>query len=131
MTLHIDIETFSEEDLKETGVFRYAEHPSTEVMCLGWAIGDGPVNLWVPQDVPAAVFDAVRERHPTAALHYGRKPPNELAAVWRGPKRAHNAQFERVVLNGVAGRKLGLPRTEIQEWTCTVVKAAEAGIPRS
>ncbi len=133
--LHIDIETFSEEDLKESGVYRYAEHPSTEILCIGYAIDDGPVYLWIPcDDVPRAVVDGVRAKHPTAIVYTGVLAPSSLMDAWDDPdtgKRAHNAQFERVVLNGVAGKKLGLPSTEITEWVCTAAKVAAMGLPRS
>ena len=132
MSLHTDIETYSEEELKDAGVYRYAEHASTEINCLGWAVDDGPVHLWIPfDDVPATITETVQMRHPTAVLFTGTKMPAELEAVWDKPKRAHNAQFERVVINGRAGEKLTIPRTQISEWTCTAVKAAESGIPRS
>lgn len=131
--LHIDIETYSEEDLKETGVYRYAEHESTSLNCLGYAIDDGPVHQWIPfDDVPQAVLDAVQARHPTAVLIPGRLVPMALQEAWAEcTKRAHNAQFERVVLNGTAGKRLGGFRTDIGEWTCTAVKVAEMGLPRS
>lgn len=133
MTVHIDVETYSEEDLKETGVYRYAEHESTSLNCLGYAIDDGPVHQWIPfDDVPQAVLDAVQARHPTAVLIPGRLVPMALQEAWAGcTKRAHNAQFERVVLNGTAGKRLGGFRTDIGEWTCTAVKVAEMGLPRS
>lgn len=133
--LHIDIETFSEEDLSSAGVYRYAEHPSTEVMCVGYAIDDGPVHLWIPYvGVTNAMVQAIRERHPTAVITTQVMPPEDFSAAWNDPsveKRAHNAQFERVVLKGVAGQKLGLRATDFKEWTCTAVKVAAMGLPRS
>ncbi len=132
MTLHIDIETFSEEDLQAAGVYRYAEHDTTSINCVGYAIDDGPVHVWVPFDnVPGAILTMVSERQPAAIIEVGLEVPAALMTAWGQPKRAHNAAFERVVLNGVAGAKLGLRKTEISEWTCTAVKAAANGIPRS
>ncbi|MDE2468216.1 MAG: hypothetical protein KGL35_05610, partial [Bradyrhizobium sp.] len=61
-------------------------------------------------------------------------PPEDFLEAWNDPsvwKRAHNAQFERVVLKGVAGQKLGLRATDFKEWTCTAVKVAAMGLPRS
>lgn len=43
-TLWIDFETFSEEPLKN-GVFRYAEHPTAQIMLAAWAFDDGPVSV--------------------------------------------------------------------------------------
>lgn len=45
---HLDIESFSKEDLKKAGTYRYAEHSSTEILCLFYCFDDGPVNGWVP-----------------------------------------------------------------------------------
>ena len=41
---HLDIETFSEAPLKKCGHYRYAEHPSTEIMTTCYAFGGGPVH---------------------------------------------------------------------------------------
>lgn len=143
MSLHIDIETFSEVDLTSAGVYRYAENESTSLNCGGWAVDDGPVNLWVPFEWSLelqSIIKAVAERHPAANIHVGTEVPSELMDAWRGDpnfqqgdseKRAHNAQFERVVLNGRAGEKLGFPKTTIAGWACTACKAAASGIPRS
>ena len=44
---HVDFESRSTVDLKKAGVYRYAEHPDTEIICLSWRIGDsGPVQRW-------------------------------------------------------------------------------------
>lgn len=48
-----------------------------------------------------------------------------------GETRAHNHQFERVVMNGVAGRKLNFPCVKIAQTVCTSAKAAAAGLPRA
>lgn len=132
MSLHIDIETFSECDLGEAGVYRYAEHESTSLNCVGWRVDDGPAHLWIPfANVPQAIVDAVLARHPAAILHTGTKVPQELIDAWQRKKRAHNAQFERVVLNGRAGQKLCISKTKIEEWICTAAKAAACGLPRA
>jgi len=41
-----DIETCSRRNLKECGAFIYATDPSTDVLCLCYAIGDGEVQVW-------------------------------------------------------------------------------------
>jgi DNA polymerase len=43
---------------------------------------------------------------------------------------AHNAQFERVLLNGLPGQEIGFPRTAIDQWVCTAAKTAAHGLPR-
>ena len=44
--LHHDIETRSRIDLKRVGAVRYADHASTEALCLGFAVDDEPVKIW-------------------------------------------------------------------------------------
>jgi DNA polymerase len=134
MNLHLDYEVFSECDLPAAGVYRYAEHPSTEIISASFAFDDGPVHLWIPYDeVPAEITAGVKARFPDVVLHTGAKVPAEIAAhiTAGGQVRAHNAQFERVVTNGVAGKKLGIPPISIEQTVCTAVKAAEMGLPRN
>lgn len=111
MRLHIDIETFSTVDLPKTGVYRYAEDPSTEVLCIAWAVDDGTISLWAPGMSLEPLLQLVNN------------PAITLAA--------HNASFERVVLNGTAGKKIGFPETSIDRWICTAAKAAAHSLPRS
>src|SRR6185312_212295 len=44
---------------------------------------------------------------------------------------AHNAQFERSIPNGVAGRKLGLPSLTVERMRCTMVMGYALGLPGS
>lgn len=109
-SLHLDIETFSEVDLRAAGVYRYAEHPSTEILCFSYAFDDGPVVDWKPgEPLPVDVVTHVQNK---------------------GEVRAHNAQFERIVLNGVAGQKIGFPHIAVRQCICTAAKMAASGLPR-
>lgn len=111
--LHLDIETYSECDLKREGLYRYAEHPSTELLVVCYAFDDEPVQTWVPSDDPFV--------------------PDDLRAHIRrgGETRAHNASFERVVLKGTAGQKVDFPRIAIKQTVCTAAKMAAHGLPRA
>lgn len=44
--LYLDLETFSEADLKRVGSYAYAEHPSTEILICSYAIDDEQVKAW-------------------------------------------------------------------------------------
>jgi DNA polymerase bacteriophage-type len=46
--LHRDYETRSPRMLKSVGAHRYAADPETEVLCCAYAVGDDPVQLWIP-----------------------------------------------------------------------------------
>ena len=134
---HVDIETFSESLLTKVGTYRYAEDPSTEVLCLMYAFGDEPVNCWIPDTfLPKELIRELRlwlaEYQPGGQVHVGYRVPKRLR--WHADRGgrfwAHNAMFERVVLNGPAGRQIGFPKTLRKQWHCTAVQAAESGLPR-
>ena len=58
---YYDIEKRSELNLKKVGADRYATDESTEVRCVGYALDDGPVKLWTPdQPVPKDVADHIK-----------------------------------------------------------------------
>lgn len=104
----IDFETQSACDLKKTGAEKYAQDPSTRVLCLAYAWPEGPVHLWrpgepIPQDFAAHV-DAGR------------------------PVVAHNAPFELAIWNSVPDMR-GFPPLEIHQTDCTMARALAMGLP--
>lgn len=109
LVLHLDFETFSECELRSAGAYAYAMHPSTDILCAAWRIGDGPVSLWKPGDpVP---FDMIG-----------------LGTRFRIV--AHNAAFERVIWQHVATRRYGWPAVPADAFWCTAAQAANLGLPR-
>ncbi len=114
-TLHIDIETFSKAPLPKTGVYRYAEDPSFEVLLFGVAIDDDPVK----------VYD----------LKLGEKIPKDILAALQDntvTKWAFNAQFERVCLSRLLWDMKLLPwgtYLDPRGWRCDMVWAGYMGFP--
>lgn len=51
-----DFETRSTLSLKEVGAWRYAADSTIEVLCVGYAVDDGPVNIWTPSQPIPEVF---------------------------------------------------------------------------
>lgn len=96
MTLWIDIETYSEEELKYAGLYRYAQSPSFEVDLFGYAYDDDPVTVIdltnpfgdIPEQVKKDLMD------PTVV------------------KAATNAAFEWYCLS----QHFGLSDKETREW---------------
>lgn len=144
--IHIDIETFSKCPLKKAGLYKYAEDKSTEILCVCYAVGSGPVNLWVPwgtedwhwEDFPEELMVRIEselhlEFEELGDIYIQPEPPQELIdhAKKGGEFRAHNSQFERIMLNSRAGRKIGFPKTEIKQWVCTAAKMAAHSVPRA
>lgn len=133
--IHIDIESYSEVDLRKCGTHVYAEHHSTRIHNICWAIGNGFVNTWVPyDDVPKPIIRAMTEFHVRRGggeFVASRKMPLALAqhAGEGGQFRAFSAQFESTMLNGLPGQKIGFPKTMNDQWVCVMAKSCAHGLP--
>lgn len=133
---HVDIETFSRVLLTQVGTYRYAEDISTEILCIMYAFGDEPVNIWIPdpfipRDLQRQVRRWLAEYQPGGMVRFGYKCPQRIR--WHADRGgrfwAHNAMFERKVLSGPAGRAINFPKTKRNQWHCTMVRAKESGLP--
>lgn len=134
--VHLDVESFSEVDLKAAGLYVYAEHESTDLVVASYAWNAGPVNVWLPWvEIPETVLTALRERAPKGTVfHTGPFVPTALRIYALDPAVkfvAHNAAFERIVLSGPAGKRYDLPPIPIERWVCTMAKAAVHGLPHA
>lgn len=104
--LHLDFETRSKANLKKTGAVKYARHPSTRVLMLGFAVDDHDVHIWLPHLGPM---------------------PEKLRQMLLDPKVkiiAHNAAFERAILLHVLGIDVALER-----FICTQAMALSLALP--
>jgi len=112
-TLSIDIETYSDQPLAKTGVYRYVESPVFEILLFAYSIDGGnvqQVDLACGEEIPAEVISALTDDSVT--------------------KWAFNANFERICLS----RFLGLPTGDYlapSSWKCSMVWAATMGLPLS
>nr|DAK25121.1 MAG TPA: DNA polymerase I [Caudoviricetes sp.] len=113
-TLYTDIETFSSEDIKKAGAFKYMEAPDFSILLLAYAWDDDPVRvLDLTEDGDA------EDRLILQDILAGLKDPDTL-------KVAHNAAFERNAY-----------RTEFgfyqppEEWLDTMILCAMNGLPMS
>lgn len=110
--LNVDFESRSTVDLRRTGVYPYAEDPDTEIICMAYCFGEGPVQVWCAGD----------------------SFPDEINQwVYEGnPLRAFNAQFERIMWRDCLTqqvRHLHVP--ELEQWVCTAAEAMAMALPRS
>lgn len=106
--LFIDVETYSSVDIKESGAYKYIESPDFEILIIGYALDNGPVNI--------------------VDLAKGEEMPEEFEEALFDPecvKVAHNAVFERLSF-----RRIGYD-IPAEQWYCTSVKAAYCGLPLS
>ena len=106
MIAFIDFETRSECDLPARGPYNYARHSSTQVLCMAYAVDDGEVELWTP-DQPF---------------------PREILSH---QIRAHNAAFERLILWYVLCPDLDLPEPALEQFYCTAAQARSNCAPGS
>lgn len=102
-----DFETFSELDVRDVGAWRYAEHESTEVLCLSYGPPGQKKKIWIPgMPFPQEVVDHVVAGYPI---------------------EAHNCQFERAVWFHQLSVKLGIPSPKC--WIDTLASCAYRGLP--
>ena len=128
-TLSIDIETYSDVPLQKSGVYRYCESPSFEILLFGYSADSGPVqvvDLACGEKIPADVLDDLTD---------------DAVTKW-----AFNASFERVCLSRYL-RDLGISLDPFHDkhplsqevarflnpesWRCSMVWAATMGLPLS
>lgn len=126
-TLSIDLETFSDVDLKKCGVYKYAESPNFEILLFGVSVDGGEVIVYdlasgdtVPDDIIKALSD-------------------DGVTKW-----AYNASFERICLS--AWLRRNYPQhfcsysidedtvgsyLDPSSWKCSLVWGAYMGLPLS
>lgn len=96
---YFDFETRSKLDLKVVGGVRYAQHPSTQVTAIAWAIDDAPLqgwDLWCGREIPAE-------------LKYIAAHPEEFLFI------AHNIEFDYLIWTLVFARNFyGYKRPEVK-----------------
>lgn len=112
-TLSIDLETYSDQPLAKTGVYRYVESPDFEILLFAYSVDGGPVqqiDLACGEKIPPAILAALED---------------DKVIKW-----AFNANFERICLS----RFLGYPTGDYlkpDSWKCSMVWAAYMGLPLS
>lgn len=106
-----DFETRSELNLKTVGAWRYSTHPSTQVLCLGYALDNGKEKVWRP-GMP--------------------RPLDLIRAIERGCLfEAHNAFFEWCIWLNVMHKRHGWPMLRLDKTVCSAARAAVACLPRA
>ena len=112
-TLSIDLETYSDQPLAKTGVYRYVESPDFEILLFAYSVDGAPVqqiDLACGEKIPSEILCALED---------------DKVIKW-----AFNANFERICLS----RFLGYPTGDYLEpdsWKCSMVWAAYMGLPLS
>lgn len=125
--LSIDLETYSDVDLKKSGVYRYAESPNFDILLFGYSINNAPVtvvDLAQGECIPADILAALS---------------NDQITKW-----AYNASFERICLSYWLQRNhpehfksYSIPDDTVGNylspaaWKCSRIWGAYMGLPLS
>ena len=107
--MSVDIETYSDVDLKKAGLYKYAESPAFSVLLFAFSLDSGPVHvidLACGEAIPEDVVDALYS-------------PEVI-------KHAYNAAFEIKCLSRHFGRQL-----PVCQWRCTMLHGLYVGYPGS
>lgn len=108
----LDFETASACDLKAAGAWRYAEDPTTDVICASVTIKpEGTRFLWTPNDVEA-----------TARLRRLAEDPETIFI-------AHNAGFEKAIWRRIMMLVFGMPDIPNSRWHDTMATCAYRRLP--
>lgn len=103
----VDFETYSELDVRDVGAWAYAEHPSTEILCMAHGYPGKPKKIWHPgEPFPEYLIAHVEAGHPI---------------------EAHNVAFERAVWYFILHRQMFLPMPV--RWLDTLAVCAYRSIP--
>lgn len=130
MTIHelsIDLETYSDVDIKKSGVYKYAESDNFEILLFAVSINSGPVivyDLASGDALPEDILDAIAD---------------ESVIKW-----AFNASFERICISSWLRKNhpehfvsYSIPEDTVGNylnpisWRCTMVWSAYMGLPLS
>ncbi|WP_419644702.1 DNA polymerase [Thiolapillus sp.] len=105
-TLYLDFETYSELDIKAVGSYKYLEHHSTRIVCVGYT------------------WDEYSEA--TVSWNSGFNPFSDFIQCLKEADVlvAHNAEFDAEVV-----RRFLVPDIPKEKWRCTMVMSRIAGFP--
>lgn len=119
MKLTIDFETRSAVDLKKAGPWRYANDPSTQIICLSVKQDELPSRIWYPGWV-------VEKLHEPPGIHN-----QELQELLSRADiiEAHNMEFERAVWY-YKMTEIGFQDLPLVKLRCSAAKTAYIALPR-
>ncbi|MEI1258344.1 DNA polymerase [Blautia sp. JLR.GB0024] len=122
--MNVDIETYSDVDIKTAGAYAYAESPAFEILLIAYKIDNGPVKVLdltqkKLKGVQGSLLNDKQKR-----FHADCKEFYDILLNPEYVKTAYNANFERTCL--AAYLKMPMPP---EQWRCTAVHAATLGLP--
>lgn len=109
----LDFESRSQVDIWQSGAAVYAEDLSTEILCLCYAIDNGPVITLTRKTLAAGIKELNLLIRDKAEFH------------------AHNAFFERSIWSNKLTPQYNAWAVPINQWRCTAAKCSAHALPRS
>ena len=126
-TLSIDLETFSDVDLKKCGVYKYASSPNFEILLFGVSVDGGEVTVYdlasgdtVPEEIIRALSD-----DSVIKWAYNASFERVCLSVWL--RRNYPQHFSSYSIEGDTVRNYLAPSS----WRCSLVWGAYMGLPLS
>ena len=126
-TLSIDLETFSDVDLKKCGVYKYASSPNFEILLFGVSVNGGKVTVYdlasgdtVPEDIIRALSD-----NSVIKWAYNASFERVCLSVWL--RRNYPQYFSSYSIEDDTVRNYLDPSS----WRCSLVWGAYMGLPLS
>jgi DNA polymerase len=130
--LSLDFETRSTLELKDVGVYKYAQHPTTDVICMAYAFDDEEPEIWAPKTltIPASTVGPYQVAESVWQVLL---PEHVMEHIRNGGEvRGWNAgQFERIIWNEILVKRYGFPPLTIEQVVDTAVEAAAMSLPRA
>lgn len=126
-SLSIDLETYSDIDLKKCGVYKYAESPNFEMLLFAYSVDNGPVqviDLAQGEDIPTEILAALTDESITKWA-YNASFERICLSVWL--RRNHPEYFQSYsILEDTVGDYL-----DPSAWKCSRIWGAYMGLPLS
>ena len=126
-SLSIDLETYSDIDLKKCGVYKYAESPNFEILLFAYSVDNGPVqviDLAQGEDISTEILAALTDDTITKWA-YNASFERICLSVWL--RRNHPEYFQSYsILEDTVGDYL-----DPSAWKCSRIWGAYMGLPLS
>jgi len=126
MKLKIDFETRSTVDLAKAGPWRYAEDPTTDILCLAIKVDNSRPAIWAPPFLWSRLDKSWTTRFDIILYNDGVETLINRADTIG----AHNVEFERALWHHIMHKRYGFPDLDLNKCDCTASRAAVMALPR-
>ena len=126
-TLSIDVETFSDVDLKKCGVYKYAESPNFEVLLFGVSVNGGEVTVYDLASGDTVLEEIIRALSDDSVIKWAYNASFERVCLSVWLRRNYPQHFSSYSIEGDTVRNYLDPSS----WRCSLVWGAYMGLPLS